>query len=237
VPCRVGRRFPGAAFAAALQRTGARLAFVGVPDNPTGVAPTARWLENVTARFPQTVFVVDEAYHEFFGRTCIPLVRHRPNVLVARTLSKAYGLAGARVGALIGPARLIDRLHRINMPYPVTGPAAAIALAALADQDHVRASVRAARRATRRMTRELRALRFTVTAPRTNFVLVHLRDARAARTLAAHLLRAGIAVRDRSHLPGMAGIVRISSGTEQETDRFLAAMHAYRARHPARRNR
>jgi histidinol-phosphate aminotransferase len=235
VPCQAGRPFPTAAFRRALAAHGPRLAVVGLPDNPTGVAPTRRWLASAARDFPRTLFLVDEAYHDFSGRTAIPLASVLPNVLVARTLSKAYGLAGARIGGVIGPRRLIDRLHRINLPYPVAGPACAAGLAALDDAAHVRRTVRSARRERRRMAAGLRRLGFTVTAPPVNFVLVHLGTAAAAGRVVAALARRGIAVRNRSHLRGMAGVVRVSCGTAAETDVFLAAMRALAPRRAASR--
>lgn len=228
VPCVAGQPFPGTAFRRALAAGRTPLAVLGLPDNPTGVAPGPRWLESAARAFPETLFLVDEAYHEFSGRTALPLARALPNVVVARTLSKAYGLAGARVGALVGPPGLVERLQRINLPYPVAGPACAAGLAALDDLAHVRRTVRGARRERRRLTTGLERLGFTVTAPPANFVLLHFESAAAAGRMVAALARRGIAVRDRSHLSGMAGVVRVSCGTPGETDAFLAAVRTFR---------
>lgn len=238
VPCEPGRPFPGRETTAALRRERPRLVLLGFPDNPSGVAPSRAWLERAARARPDTLFLVDEAYYEFFGRTALPLAGRRPNVLITRTLSKAYGLAGARVGAVLGAAPLIAALRRLNVPYPVTGPAVALALAALSDDGHVRRTVRAARRASRRLARGLAGLGLPVIRPRTNFVLVRIGSAEGAARLVAALARRGIAVRDRSHLPGMAGTVRVSCGTDEETDRFLAAMRDVgRRRRVSRRGR
>jgi histidinol-phosphate aminotransferase len=235
VPCEAGKPFPSGAFRRALAADRPRLAVIGLPDNPTGVAPTLRWLASAARAFPDTLFLVDEAYHDFAGRTALPLASALGNVVVARTLSKAYGLAGARIGGLVGPRRLIERLHRINLPYPVAGPACAAGLAALDDAAHVRRTVRSARRERRRLAAGLRRLGFTVTAPPANFVLIHLGSAAAADRLVTGLGRRGIAVRDRSHLRGMAGVVRVSCGTATETDAFLGAMRVLTSRRPAQR--
>jgi len=235
VPCAPGRPFPGRAVRAALARDTPRLALLGLPDNPTGVAPTVAFVERVTRDHAETLFLVDEAYVDFHGVTVLPLIRRRRNLVVTRTFSKAYGLAGARIGGLIGPPALIERALRINVPYPLTGPAAAAGLAALDDPDHVRRTARAAHRTRARLARELRALGIPTVAPRVNFVLMRLDTAGAARRLVSALARRGIAVRDRSHLPDMAGVVRVSCGTDPETDRFLSAMRALRG--PRRRTR
>jgi histidinol-phosphate aminotransferase len=235
VPCAAGRPFPARAVRAALAREAPKLALLGLPDNPTGVAPSVTFLERVTREHPGTLFLVDEAYVDFHGVTAVPLTRRRANLLVTRTFSKAYGLAGLRIGGLIGPPALIERVRRINVPYPVAAPAVAAGLAALDDPDHVRRTVRAAHRTRHRLARALRALGLPIVAPRVNFVLMRLETAAAARRLVGALARRGIAVRDRSHLPGMAGVVRVSCGTDHETDRFLAAMRDLRV--PRRRAR
>jgi histidinol-phosphate aminotransferase len=235
VPCAAGRPFPAPAVRAGLAHEAPKLAFLGLPDNPTGVAPTVGLLEDLTRAHPHTLFVVDEAYVDFYGVTVLPLTQRRPNLVVTRTFSKAYGLAGMRLGGLIGPPALIERVLRINVPYPVTGPAAAAGLAALGDPGHVDRTVRAAHRTRARLARTLRALGCPTIAPRVNFVLIELGTVAAARRLVAALARRGIAVRDRSHLAGMAGVVRVSCGTDEETDRFLSAMRDLRG--PPRRNR
>lgn len=237
VPSAPGRPFPARAVSAALRRERPRLVLLGLPDNPTGVAPSLSWLEWATRAHAGALFVVDEAYHEYYGRTALPLTARRRNLLITRTLSKAYGLAGARVGAVVGPARLIRALRTINVPYPVTGPAVAVALAGLRDRGHVARTVRAARRGSAQLAAGLGALGARVLRPRANFVLLDAGSAAAADRLVTALARRGIGVRDRSHLPGMAGLVRVTCGTDAENDRFLAVMRELTDTRRARRAR
>lgn len=232
VPCGPRFAFPAAAFRRAVRTTGARLAFVGFPDNPTGRSPSAIQVERLAASFPETLFVLDEAYAEFTGESVIPLARCAPNVVVTRTFSKALGLAGLRVGGVIGDDGLIELLARINVPYPVTGPAVALALAALDDGTHVQRAVRGARAAVRRIAHAARRFGIPAMATRANFALLDLGSARRAARVTVALARRGVAVRDRSHLPQMAGWIRVSAGTPDEIERFVAALAAVMPRAP-----
>ncbi len=225
VPCsrENGFAFPSPGFRAALKDRSARpkLVILGYPDNPTGRAPSRAFLEREARRHSDVLFLVDEAYGEFYGDSVLPLAKRLSNVLIARTFSKALGLAGERIGGLIGNARLIEHLHRINVPYPVTVHAVAVGLAALEDEAHVRATVRQAKRSVGRLSKGIRALDVPCLKTRANFVLADLGSAERARTVCEALERRGVAIRDRSHLPGMAGFVRVSSGTDAEVERLL----------------
>lgn len=238
IPCLRGFEFPAAGFRRVLERRdpGPRLVIIGNPDNPTGASPPRGFVPEAARRHPDTLFLIDEAYAEFTGASLIRLTHRLPNVIVARTLSKAYGLAGERVGCLVGDPGVIELLGRINIPYPITGPGAMLAVAALADQDHVRKSVRVARRGVARLVRGLKSLGIPHRSTRANFVLFRCRDDRQAAGVTGALAKRGIAVRDRSHLPQMSGWVRVSAGTPEEMDRFLRELERIWKR-PARRRR
>src|SRR5262245_17760704 len=111
--------FPAAGFRRAIEDAGVppRLVIIGHPDNPTGTAPTREYLADLVGEHRRTLFLADEAYAEFYGFSAIPLATRLPNLLVARTFSKALGLAGERIGGLIGNRELIELLARINVPY------------------------------------------------------------------------------------------------------------------------
>ena len=223
VAVRVGRdlTFPLPAVRDVLEQDRPRLVLLGIPDNPTGVALPRRSLEALVTRHRSTLFVVDEAYGEFTGKTLLPDAVSHPNLLVARTFSKAMGLAGERVGGLVGHAMLIERLARINVPYPVTGIAARLARAALADDAHVRRTVRQVRRSKRRLVAGFDAIGASARDTSANFVLLDVGSAPRAGVVTRVLADRGVAVRDRSHLRNFAGMVRISAGTDEETDRVL----------------
>lgn len=226
VAVEVGRdlAFPRDALRAAVRGRQPRLVLLGCPDNPTGVSPSREELRALVDAAPGTLFLADEAYVEFTGMTVIDLAAARPNLLVTRTCSKALGLAGERIGSVIGNRALIERLARLNVPYPVTAVAAVLAEAALADGEHVARTVRQVERSKRRLLDGLAGAGLRARDTAANFVLLDLGTAERAAAVTAALATRGIAVRDRSHLRNLAGIVRISAGTDDETEAVLDAL-------------
>src|SRR5579863_7419397 len=131
-----------------------RLIAIANPNNPTGsVAEPARLLE-ITRRTPQAAILVDEAYFEFYRQTLLGQWRDFPNLFVARTFSKAYGLAGLRVGALAGNAEHISMVSKVSSPYNVNGVALACLPTALADQNYVNQYVGQIRQGREELQRE-----------------------------------------------------------------------------------
>jgi histidinol-phosphate aminotransferase len=136
VPAGVDFRFPTSDVLSQITpRT--RLIAVANPNNPTGSVAEAASLLEIASRVPQVAILVDEAYFEFYGKTLVGQWRNLPNLFVARTFSKAYGLAGLRVGVLAGNAAHISMVNKISSPYNVNGVALACLPAALADQDYI----------------------------------------------------------------------------------------------------
>jgi histidinol-phosphate aminotransferase len=197
----------------------ARLVLLCNPNAPSGTwAPPERIEELVKAR--RCVVVVDEAYADFARGNAMRLVGRHPNLVVLRTLSKSYSLAGLRVGLAATTPELAAQLQKAKDSYNVSTLAQAGALAALENQqtmlDHV-ARVCATRS---RLERELGALGFAVVPSETNFVFAR-RPGEPAAPIAAELKERGILVRYFASLPDA---LRISIGTDQEIDRLLAAL-------------
>ena len=225
VPCDAANHFafPVEGFREAIEdgAVAPRLVIIGLPDNPTGTAPPVEFITGMARAHRRTLFLVDEAYVEFYGVTVVPQAVRLPNLLVSRTFSKALGLAGERIGGLIGHSSLIDLAARINLPYPVTATAGALGVAALDDVEHARETVRISRSAVKRIVAGSQAAGLPALPTRANFALVNAGSPARAAALTAALARRDVAIRNRSHLPDMAGWVRISAGTERETDRCL----------------
>ncbi len=202
-----------------------KLLFLANPNNPTGAYVAAEALRRLLRELPpRVVCVVDEAYVEFADAedyvSALELRDLRERLIVLRTFSKAYGLAGLRVGYAVGPAELIGYLHRMRAPFNVGGLGQLAARVALDDPDHVRAYVELNRRERARVTDELRRLGLSVAPSQANFVLVNV--ARPGQELYQALLRKGVIVRP---MPSPIGRhLRISIGTEAMNDRMLAAM-------------
>ncbi|WP_257386599.1 histidinol-phosphate transaminase [Tahibacter caeni] len=204
-----------------------KLVFVCTPNNPSGAAVAPDALARLASALRgRALLVVDEAYGEFADTPSAGmLIAGNDHVAVLRTLSKAYALAGARVGVLLAAAPVIALARRILAPYPL--PAASIAAALAATEAAALAETRrriGVLREQREWLRgELAALPEVVEVlpSAANFLCVRWRDAAAVY---ARLLRAGIVVRDVTRYPGLAGCLRISVGTPAENRAVLAAL-------------
>jgi histidinol-phosphate aminotransferase len=172
---------------------------------------------------PEVIVVMDEAYFEYADAPDYPnslaLRGLRERLLVMRTFSKAYGLAGLRVGYAIGPARLIDYMNRVRAPFNVSLPAQAAAVAALDDEAHIVESRALNGMERARLSEELEELGLVVTPSQANFVLVDV--GRPARPVYDALLRHGVIVRPFGNLPTS---LRVTAGLPRENDRFLEAL-------------
>src|SRR6266567_4337148 len=135
-----------------------RLIAIANPNNPTGQVASRGDLLRIAHSAPQAAILVDEAYFEFYGETLLDQIGRLSNLFVARTFSKAYGLAGLRIGALMGPLEQLGAVRRIASPYNVNSVALACLPAALDDRDYVRSYVESVRRGRARLVDELRAL-------------------------------------------------------------------------------
>lgn len=203
-----------------------RIVLVCTPNNPTGPAVTAGELARLVDAVPaHVVIVVDEAYAEFVtdpatadGLALLP--RHR-NVVVLRTLSKAWGLAGARVGYLVADAEVASAVRKVSLPFAVNTLAQVAALTSLADEDGMRARVAKVVAERERVLPAARALGFTVPDSQANFFWLPAGD--DAVTLAAHLDAGGVIAR-----PFAGSGVRITVGLPSENDRLLAALATWR---------
>jgi histidinol-phosphate aminotransferase len=207
------------AVAAAAEDDGARIVFLASPGNPTGSVVPLHQVEELARRLAGTaVVVVDEAYGEFASqRSAVTLLEEHANLVVLRTLSKAHGLAGLRVGLALVHPDLAVVLRRVQAPYPVPVPVLQVALAALTPEalDATRQRVGETLRLRDRVHRRLRDLDGVraVYASDANFVLVRCDD---PDRLLARLSGDGIVVRDMRHLPGLDDALRITIGTDLE---------------------
>jgi histidinol-phosphate aminotransferase len=201
-----------------------RVLFVANPNNPTGTHVGRAAVERLLREVPEEVIVVmDEAYFEYVDapdyRSALELRSLRERLVVMRTFSKAYGLAGLRVGYAVAPPSIIDYMNRVRAPFNVTTPAQAAAVAALEDRTHVRDSVALNARERARVVAALEKQGLRTAPTQTNFVLVDL--GRPARPAYDALLRRGVIVRPFGNLPTSA---RVTFGLPEENDRFLGSL-------------
>jgi len=196
-----------------------RLIAIANPNNPTGASATEEELRLVAQSAPDAAVLVDEAYFEFHGRTLSGGWRQLPNLFVARTFSKAYGLAGLRAGVLMGNAKQMSTVRKVASPYNVNSVALTCLPEALADTGYVDQYVSEVCEGRERLQCELQKLGIPFWPSRANFVLIRMGEANKAfiRAMREH----GILVRDRSRDPGCEGCVRITLGSREQTDRLL----------------
>lgn len=220
-----GLLFPEAALRRALA-AGGRVLLIGNPNNPTGTPVPEGLLEELAAAHPETVILADEAYVEFGGRSCLEGARRLPNLLVARTFSKAYGLAGLRAGVLLGRREPLSWIARIRSPYAVNSVALALLPAALEDAAYLRRTVEEVAAARRLLADGLREAGIETWPSAANFLIARFGE--NAKGLRDALKRRGVLVRDRSGHPLLHGTLRIGIGTRVEAEAFLRALRDLR---------
>ncbi len=210
--------FPADDLLAAI-RPSTRIIAIANPNNPTGSVASRESLLKIVQAAPNTAILIDEAYFDFYGESVIAEVQKFPNLFVARTFSKAYGMAGLRVGILAGAAEQIAMVRRIASPYNVNAAALACLPVAFEDQVFVASYVERVRDGRTRLEAALRSLGITHWPSQANFILAKI--GAQAREFVAEMATRGILVRDRSHDPGCAGCVRITIGTSPQMDQLL----------------
>jgi histidinol-phosphate aminotransferase len=200
-----------------------RLIAVANPNNPTGAAVAGNVLIQIAQAAPQAAVLVDEAYFEFHGETLIDHRRQIENLFVARTFSKAYGLAGLRIGILAGEARQMAMVRRVASPYNVNAAALAVLPEALQDQEYVGRYVAQVLGNRDKLQQELGNLGLRYWPSHANFVLVRIGSAHAEFVQA--LRDRGILVRDRHTDPGCEGCVRLTVGSGEHTETLIGALY------------
>ncbi|MHC4787790.1 MAG: histidinol-phosphate transaminase [Planctomycetota bacterium] len=206
----------------ALAQTGARLTLLCNPNAPTGTVVRPAQLAEL-AEALEGVLLIDEAYVDFADQNCLDLVEAHGNVIVARSLSKSYSLAGLRCGYAVAQEPLIEGMTKVKDSYNQDALAIAGAAAAMSDQDWLARNVQQIRATRDRLTEELNRLGFHCWPSRANFVLARAPEGQDAGLLYRRLFERKILVR-YFHAPRLDDCLRISVGTESETDALLSAL-------------
>jgi histidinol-phosphate aminotransferase len=202
------------------------VAFVCSPNNPTGNAQPLSAIVALAETLPEALVIVDEAYGEFApAGSAQALIASHPNIAVVRTFSKAFAMAGARLGYVLASPDVVGDLRRVRLPYHLSALTQAAGIAALHHREDASALLASVRVQRDRILRELRTMELRVFPSDANFVLFVCPDAPAVWQA---LLDRGVLIRD------MSGVVpdglRVTAGTEHETDRFLAVLKEVLAR-------
>ena len=198
-----------------------RLIAVATPNNPTGAVVARADLLQLSDSAPQAAVLVDEAYYDFWGESVLDAVARSPNLFVTRTFSKAYGLAGLRIGVLAGHSAQMSFVRKVSSPYNVNCIALACLPEALADRDSLTGYVRQVIQGRGRLMVQLAFHGVPFWISQANFVLTKI--GHLHREFVAEMRKRGILVRDRSKDPGCDGCVRITVGRTEHTERLLLA--------------
>ena len=197
-----------------------RALFLCRPNNPTGQTIAANVVKQWLADFPQTLLVVDEAYIEFSPTTESLIDVEGENLVILRSLTKAYGLAGLRLGYAVGHAEVIRALARVRPPWSVNSLAQAAGIAAIGDQHYVQQSVLALLAEKESLTQSLAALGLAACPSATHFFLLRVPSAAQVRR---QLLTSRILVRDCTSF-GLPDHLRLSPRRRNENSQLLAAL-------------
>jgi histidinol-phosphate aminotransferase len=202
-----------------------RLIALANPNNPTGSVVSSDDLLALAHSAPQAALLVDEAYFEFYGKTILERRREVPNVFVTRTFSKAYGMAGLRLGVLIGDEEQMRVVRGISSPYNVNALALDCLPEALADQSYIAEYVGEVLEGRQRLEHELEKSGIQFWPSQGNFVLIRAGHSKTeAARFAEQMRKKGILVRDRSADEGCEGCIRITVGRREHVDQLLQAL-------------
>jgi histidinol-phosphate aminotransferase len=200
-----------------------RIIFLNTPNNPTGQLIPVADLRRIAEAAPHAVVFIDEAYIEFGGTTFLPELPKYDNVLVGRTFSKAYGLAGMRVGIVIGQPRMLDPVRAVTLPFNINGVARAAVRAALGDTEFLpryAAQVKASRE---RLYAACRRLGLEYWESAANYVMVRVGD---TAPFVQAMAERKVHVRDKSGDPATPGCIRVTAGITEHTDAAIEALEA-----------
>lgn len=199
-----------------------RLIMIASPNNPTGAVVESRILLELAASTPQAALLVDEAYYHFHGESVLKETQTVTNLLVARTFSKAYGLAGLRIGLLVGHPDAMRFVRKVSSPYNVNSIALECLPAALADEKYIGWYAEQVRQSRALGEQALTRLKVPYWPSHANFILMKIGSRH--KEFVESMRRQGVLVRDRSRDPGCDGCVRITLGTIEHTQRGFATL-------------
>ncbi len=205
----------------ALAEASAAVTFAASPNSPSGTVYSVEQLENLAGKL-RGVLVVDEAYVDFADGDCLEIVRRRENVIILRTLSKGYSLAGLRLGFGVGSPAVLEGLWKVKDSYNVDAVAAAVGAAAFADQDYKNANAEKVKSSRAKLAEQLTALGFSVWPSQANFLLTRPPKG-DAEAIYQGLKAGGILVRYFNQT-GLEDKLRITVGTDEQNAAMVKAL-------------
>lgn len=216
-------------FEADINRIEPAVVYICNPNNPTGNVHSELYIEHLLNMFPDTLFLIDEAYYEFSGITCKNLVLQYDNILISRTMSKAFALANFRVGYLIGSKDNVQFVNRIRNPKNLTTFAQEAACGALSDTEYMWNYVDEVHKAmisfTEKMTTHCNE--FTIIPSNGNFLLLKFENYKKKLDLLNYLAENNIFVRDTTQADSVKNCFRLTIGTRAQMERVIDTINIY----------
>jgi histidinol-phosphate aminotransferase len=200
-----------------------RMIFLNTPNNPTGQLIRREDLKRIAAAAPDAIVLIDEAYIEFGGVSFLPDLAKHPNVLVGRTFSKAYGLAGLRVGVVIGQPEALDPVRAVTLPFNINGVALAAVRAALQDTLFLPRYAVQVRDSRERLYAACRRLGLEFWESAGNYVMIRVGE---TAPFVQAMAERKVHVRDRSKDPTTPGCIRVTAGMLDHTNAAIEALQA-----------
>jgi histidinol-phosphate aminotransferase len=198
-----------------------KLMYLVNPNNPTGTLYNIEEIDRLLCTFPDTLFLIDEAYFEFTGVTVVSLVKKHLNLIVGRSFSKAFGLASFRIGYAVTSPLNLEHINKLRNGKNIAALAQIAAISALRDPQYMTEYVAEVTKSRDRMSKALSEIGFLVQETPANFILIKTAD---AKSLQSELKKHGVYVRLMDHLQGLESYVRITVGPRKSTDQFLKVM-------------
>jgi histidinol-phosphate aminotransferase len=204
-----------------------KIIYLANPNNPTGVGYPREQIRALLEKRTDALIVLDEAYVEYYGESSVELIETHPNLIVLRTLSKAFSLAGMRCGYVVAQPAVLDILARVLAPWAVSGLTQVAAHAAVEDIEYMQKTVAECRRSRQQAVDGLKELGFIVHNTQANFILWQVQTpARAVQALAARKAY----VSNKDSVPQLKGCLRVTVGNNEQTQRFLGIVQELRAK-------
>lgn len=204
-----------------------KIVYICNPNNPTGTIYDNKFIEELISKFQNTLFIIDEAYWEFTGITCKDLVKKYNNILICRTFSKAFALAGFRIGYVISSIEIISLLSKIRNPKNITALSQIAAIAALQDSEYMKEYVKEVNIAKFSFDKELREIGYEVFGIGGNFSLIKFRDNSLKNEFINFLEMNKIFIRDYGHVSSMESCARITIGTTKQMRKVLNIIRGF----------
>jgi histidinol-phosphate aminotransferase len=211
-----------------LAKSGAhKIIYLANPNNPTGVGYPRERIRALLEKRRDALVVLDEAYVEYYGESSVGLIETHPNLLILRTLSKAFSLAGMRCGYVVAQPGVLDILGRVLAPWAVSGLTQVAAHAAVEDLQYMQKTVAECRHARQQAVDGLKELGFVVHNTQANFIIWQVREpSHAVKALAAR----HVYVSNKDSVPQMKGCLRVTVGSSEQIQRFLGVVQELRAK-------